>query len=142
MAAARRDCISVVVIISPVKIGQSDEVKNSMGNIQLGVTIMLINMTIVFAVLFGLCLMIRIIHAVDPTNKKKEVAPAKAAAPAPAPAAAAVAAPKADNSAVIAVIAAAVAAYEGDDVKIVTVRPVESTTWKNAGRAVGIANKV
>lgn len=114
-----------------------------MGNIQLGVTIMLINMTIVFCVLFGLCIMIRIIHAVDPTNKKKEVAPAaKAAAPAPAPAAAPVAAPKADNSAVIAVIAAAVAAYEGDDVKIVTVRPVESTTWKNAGRAVGIANKV
>ena len=109
-----------------------------MGNIQLGVTIMLINMTIVFAVLFGLCIMIRVIHAVDPTNKKKEVAPAKAAAPAPAPAAA----PKADNSAVIAVIAAAVAAYEGDDVKIVAVRPVESTTWKNAGRAVGIANKV
>ena len=112
-----------------------------MGNIQLGVTIMLINMTIVFAVLFGLFIMIRVIHAVDPTNKKKEVAPAKAA-PAPAPAAAPVAAPKADNSAVIAVIAAAVAAYEGDDVKIVTVRPVESTTWKNAGRAVGIANKV
>lgn len=114
-----------------------------MGNIQLGVTIMLINMTIVFAVLFGLCIMIRVIHAVDPTNKKKEVAPAKAAAPAPAPVAAApAAAPKADNSAVIAVIAAAVAAYEGDDVKIVAVRPVESTTWKNTGRAAGIANKV
>lgn len=43
-----------------------------MGNIQLGVTIMLINMTIVFAVLFGLCIMIRVIHAVDPTNKKKK----------------------------------------------------------------------
>ncbi len=33
--------------------------------------IMLINMTVVFAVLVGLSLMIRLIHIVDPTAKKK-----------------------------------------------------------------------
>ena len=34
--------------------------------------IMCINMTIVFAVLFGLSLLIRLIHAVDPTREKKK----------------------------------------------------------------------
>lgn len=32
--------------------------------------IMLINMTIVFVVLFGLALMIRLIHVIDPTKEK------------------------------------------------------------------------
>ena len=40
-----------------------------------------------------------------------------------------------------AVIAAAVAAYEGD-VRIVTIRPVESAVWKNAGRVSGVQNTV
>ena len=50
------------------------------------VVIMLINMTIVFAVLFVLSLFIRLIHFVDPT-KPMTAAPAPAATPAPAPAA-------------------------------------------------------
>ena len=56
--------------------------------------IMLINMTIVFAVLALLNLFIRLIHFIDPTKEKKapaaapkaaprKAAPAKAAAPAP-----------------------------------------------------------
>ena len=32
--------------------------------------IMMINMTVVFAVLFGLSMMIRLIHLVDPTKKQ------------------------------------------------------------------------
>ena len=40
--------------------------------------IMLINMSIVFAVLIGLSVMIRLIHLVDPT-KAKEAKPAAAA---------------------------------------------------------------
>ena len=99
--------------------------------------IMLINMSIVFAVLIGLSLMIRLIHLVDPT-KEKEEKPAAAPTPTAAPVAPA---PVVDQSVNIAVIAAAVAAYEGD-VRIVTVRPVESAVWKNAGRVSGVQNTV
>ena len=99
--------------------------------------IMLINMSIVFAVLIGLSVMIRLIHLVDPTKAKE----AKPAAAAPASTAAASAAPTVDNNVNIAVIAAAVAAYEGD-VRIVTVRPVESAVWKNAGRVSGVQNTI
>ena len=101
--------------------------------------IMLINMSIVFVVLVGLSIMIRLIHLVDPT-KAKEEKPAAAPTPAPAPAAAAPA-PTVDQNVNIAVIAAAVAAYEGD-VRIVTIRPVESAVWKNAGRVSGVQNTI
>ena len=47
------------------------------------IVIMLINMTIVFAVLAILNVFLRVLHAIDPTFKKPE--PPKAA-PAPAPA--------------------------------------------------------
>jgi glutaconyl-CoA decarboxylase len=102
--------------------------------------IMLINMAIVFAVLMGLSAMIRLIHLCDPTAKAKEEKK-PAAAPKAAPAAAPAAAPKADNSAVIAVIAAAVAAYDSE-ARIVTVRPIESTVWKNNARATALNNTV
>ena len=103
--------------------------------------IMLINMSIVFVVLIGLSVMIRLIHLADPTKAKEVKKPAaapKAAAPAAAPVAAA---PKADNSAVIAVIAAAVAAYDSE-ARIVTVRPIESTVWKTQARATALNNTV
>ena len=102
--------------------------------------IMLINMSIVFAVLIGLSIMIRLIHLVDPTKAKEE----KPAAAAPVPTAAPAAATPVltvDQNVNIAVIAAAVAAYEGD-VRIVTIRPVESAVWKNAGRVSGVQNTV
>ena len=102
--------------------------------------IMLINMSIVFAVLIGLSVMIRLIHLVDPT-KAKEAKPAAAAPASTAASAAASAAPTVDNNVNIAVIAGAVAAYEGD-VRIVTVRPVESAVWKNAGRVSGVQNTI
>ena len=102
--------------------------------------IMLINMSIVFAVLVGLSIMIRLIHLVDPTKAKEEKPAAAAPTPAPAPVAAAPA-PTVDQNVDIAVIAAAVADYEGD-VRIVTVRPVESAVWKNAGRVSGVQNTV
>ena len=103
--------------------------------------IMLINMTIVFAVLMGLSAMIRLIHLCDPTAKAKEEKKPAAAPKAAAPAAAPATAPKADNSAVIAVIAAAVAAYDSE-ARIVTVRPIESSVWKNNARAVALNNTV
>jgi len=98
--------------------------------------IMCINMTIVFAVLIGLSFMIKFIHMIDPTKPKEKPAEAPKAAPAAAPAA-----PAVDPNLNIAVIAAAVAAY-GGDAKIVAIRPVESTSWKNVGRANGVQNTV
>ena len=102
--------------------------------------IMCINMTIVFAVLIGLSFMIKFIHMIDPTKPKEKPAEAPKAAPA-APVAAAPAAPAVDPNLNIAVIAAAVAAY-GGDAKIVAIRPIESTGWKNVGRANGVQNTV
>lgn len=104
---------------------------------------MFINMSIVFGVLICLSIMIRLIHLVDTAINKKEepkkAAPApKAAAPAAAPVAAA---PQADNGAVVAVIAAAVAACE-NEVRIIAVRPIESTTWKNGARAAALQSRV
>ena len=98
--------------------------------------IMLINMTVVFVVLYGLSLLIRLIHVIDPTKNSVEK-PAEAPAPVSAPAA-----PAADSSAVIAVIAAAVAAYGYSDANIVTIRPTGSQVWTNAGRLSGIQNSV
>ena len=98
--------------------------------------IMLINMTVVFVVLYGLSLLIRLIHVIDPTKKEAD-APAAAPAPTAVPAA-----PTVDNSAVLAVIAAAVAAYGCSEADIVTIRPVGSPVWTNAGRMAGIQNSV
>jgi len=100
--------------------------------------IMLINMTVVFAVLIGLSFMIRLIHVVDPT-KKAEEKPMAAPAPAAAPVAAA---PVVDNSAVIAVISAAVAAYGYSEANIIAIRPVGSPVWTSAGRMAGIQNSI
>ena len=102
--------------------------------------IMLINMTVVFVVLYGLSLLIRVIHIIDPTKhtvEKPAAAPVRAAAPA-APAAA----PAADNGVVFAVISAAIAAYGYSDANIVTIRPACSPVWTNAGRMAGIQNSV
>ena len=102
--------------------------------------IMVINMTIVFAVLIGLSFMIKLVHMIDPTKAKPKPKEAPKAAPAPVPVAAP-AAPAVDPNLEIAVIAAAVAAC-GLGEKIVAIRPVESTGWKNVGRANGVQNPV
>ena len=86
--------------------------------------IAIINMTIVFAVLIALGVLMSLIQVVDPT-KKKAATPA-AAAPAPK----AAAAPKADNGALIAVIAAAVAAAQGCSAEeVAIVRINKATGW-------------
>ena len=103
------------------------------------IIIMLINMTIVFAVLIGLQLLVELIHVIDPTKNKK---PEPKAAPAPKAVAPAAAAPKADNNAVIAVIAAAVASMGYSSAQIAAVRPLENASWKNSGRLSGVNNTV
>ena len=93
-----------------------------------------INMTIVFGVLAMLGFLMKVIYFVDPTRQKKTEKPV--AAPAPAAAPAAVAAPVQDDSEVIAVIAAAVAASEGasstDGFVVRSIRKADSRKWQNA----------
>ena len=102
--------------------------------------IMLINMTVVFAVLIALGLVINLIHYVDPTKpkaakKEPKAAPAPAAAAAPAPA------PVAEEGVpqeVIAVIAAALMSYGYGPQQIRAVRPIERNGWKRSGRTFGV----
>ena len=105
------------------------------------VIIMMINMTVVFAVLFGLSLMIRLIHVIDPT-RKKEVKAAKPAPAAPAvsaaPAPTAPAAEEGIPTEVVAVIAAAVTACGYSSSQIRTIRPLQRNNWKQAGRFDGV----
>lgn len=100
--------------------------------------IMLINMTVVFAVLIGLSLMIRLIHIVDPTKSAPKTA-VQLTAPIPAADAAATAE---DKNLTAAVIAAAVAAYGCSEAKIVAIRPAGSSVWTNTARLTGIRNTV
>ena len=101
--------------------------------------IMLINMTVVFIVLIALGLVIKLIHAIDPTKEK--AAPQKEAlASAPAPVVPAPEPASADGVSpeVIAVIAAALASYGYGPAAIRAVRPIERDGWKNAGRSFGV----
>ena len=104
------------------------------------VIIMMINMTVVFVVLYGLSLMIRLIHVIDPTRKKevKAAAPAPAAPAAPVPAAPAAAAEEGIPTEVVAVIAAAVTACGYSSSQIRTIRPLQRNNWKQAGRFDGV----
>lgn len=108
------------------------------------IVIMLINMTIVFAVLALLNVFLRVIHAIDPTFKKPE--PPKAApAPTPAPAPVAAPAPVVEQGVspeVVAAIAGALAAYGVGFSQIKAIRPVERNGWKNVGRGEGISCKL
>ena len=96
--------------------------------------IMCINMTIVFAVLFGQSLVIRLIHAVDPTREKKPGAsPVKETAPTPV----SVAVPAVQSGIdpeIVAVIAAALTAYGYSGAQIRSVRPLPQNGWRQAAR--------
>ena len=99
--------------------------------------ISIINMTIVFGVLAALGVLMKIIQLVDPTQKKTEK---PVAAPAPAAAApAAVAAPVQDDSEVIAVIAAAVAALGHSAEDIAYVRRLPEAGWTQNARIEAIS---
>lgn len=106
--------------------------------------IMLINMTIVFAVLALLNLFIRLIHFIDPTKEKKapvaapkaalrKAAPAKAAAPAPVVAAGV-------SGETVAAIAGALAAYGIGFSQIRAIRPAARNSWAGAARIDGLRN--
>jgi glutaconyl-CoA decarboxylase len=99
------------------------------------VIIMCINMTVVFAVLYGLSLMIRLIHVLDPTKKKEVPTPAAPKAVSAEPVVPAASALDAEGISpeIVAVIAAAVAAY-GGSAEIRSIRPIPRPGWKSAAR--------
>ena len=99
--------------------------------------IALINMTIVFGVLIALGVLMNLLQVIDPT-KKKVAKPAVAPTPAAAPAAAPVAAAQ-DDSEIIAVIAAAVAACGVSADQIACVRRIDAkSAWTVSGRVEAI----
>ena len=106
--------------------------------------IMLINMTIVFAVLALLNLFIRLIHFIDPTKVKKAPAAAPKAAPAPAAPVQQAAAPVVAagiSGETVAAIAGALAAYGVGFSQIRAIRPAARSSWTGAARIEGLRNK-
>lgn len=99
--------------------------------------IALINMTIVFGVLIALGVLMSVLRIIDPTKKKvakPAVAPTPAAAPAPV-----AAAPVQDDSEIIAVIAAAVAACGVSADQIACVRRLPNNGWTVNARVEAIS---
>jgi len=96
--------------------------------------ISIINMAVVFAVLYCLSWIIRLIRYIDPTKEKKETASDTVQpefCPQSIPLAAAA---EGYNPELIAVIAAAIAAYGYDQAEIRSITRIDSTNWKHAGR--------
>ena len=97
--------------------------------------IMTINMTVVFIVLMALMVVIKAIHAIDPTKPKEEPKQEIAApTPAPSPAAPPVVKEEGIPGEVIAAIAAAVTACGYSAGEIRAIRPIERNGWKTSGR--------
>ena len=100
--------------------------------------IMAINMSVVFAVLILLGVLMTIVHMIDPTKKKKE-APAAATAPVTAPAAPAAPSASAQNEEeVVAAIVGAIVAMGYSSEQIASIRPTAtSAKWRLEGRLSG-----
>ncbi|MCC5466768.1 OadG family protein [Pelosinus baikalensis] len=98
------------------------------------VLIALINLTVVFCVLYGLSLVVRLIKVIDPTQKKKvaqeETNVTEKAVSTIAP----VNLPQEDYDEMIILFTAAIAAYGYKGAKVVAIRPVSNNTWSQAAR--------
>lgn len=95
-----------------------------------------INMTVVFAVLYGLSWVIQFFRFIDPTQKKSiaKTESAPVAAPATATAEPEQAASYQNEAEIVAVISAAIAAYGYSTSQIVSIRPVGGKAWSQAAR--------
>lgn len=100
------------------------------------VLIALINMTVVFAVLYGLSLVVRLIQIIDPTQKKKiaqEESPSLVGEAA-ATMVTTVSTEEEDYDEMIILFTAAIAAYGLSNARIVAIRPVSGKLWTQAAR--------
>lgn len=99
-----------------------------------------INMTVVFAVLYGLSLIVNLIRIIDPTQKKKitqnELPVVVNSAPVVADAAI-----EEDYDEMMILFTAAIAAYGHGDARIVAIRPIGAPTWTQVARTEGVNRK-
>ena len=102
------------------------------------VLIAMINMTVVFCVLYGLSLMIRLITLIDPTQKKKVAETEIAAATVTTAVAVDTKSQEDDYDEMILLFTAAIAAYGHSGAKIVAIRPVGINTWSQTARMESI----
>lgn len=102
------------------------------------VLIMLINMTVVFAVLYGLSLVVRLIRHIDPTREKEvkmDVRPAAVKEAVPEPAAGG----ELTDASVVVILAAAVAAYGYSAEQITSIRRTDSNSvWTQNARCEAV----
>lgn len=100
--------------------------------------IMLINMTVVFAVLIALGILMKIIYWIDPTRKRTTASAAAEAASAPvATAPVAEVTTTSNQEEVIAAIIGAVVAMGYSSEQIASIRPAMSAQWRLEGRLSG-----
>ena len=105
------------------------------------VLIALINMTVVFAVLYGLSLVIRLIQIIDPTQKKKISHSESLESLNSVTQVAATINQEDDYDEMIILFTAAIAAYGHSGGKIVAVRPIRpvgGTIWSQTARMEGV----
>ncbi len=98
------------------------------------VLIAMINMTVVFCVLYGLSLMIRLITLIDPTQKKKIASTEVEKAIVTTTASVETEVQEDDYDEMILLFTAAIAAYGYSGAKIVAIRPVGINTWSQTAR--------
>jgi len=105
--------------------------------------ILIINMTVVFFVLFSLELLTRGIHLIDPTRKKSGPAAPQAVDSAMVQEVAGAETSGRENT-IIAVIAAAIAAIGGTPGRISQIRRIDGASWTRQGRieAVNVRKKM
>ncbi len=101
--------------------------------------IALINMTVVFGVLYFLSLIIAFIQFIDPTKKKASKVENNVVTTEPAPVASVQ-----DDMQIIAVIAAAISAYGYSPAQIACIRRKDGQAWAQAARveAVTVRNQM
>lgn len=97
------------------------------------VLIALINMTVVFCVLYGLSFVVRLIKVIDPTQKKK-IAQDESEVIEKSATMVAASLPQEDHDEMMILFTAAIAAYGYNSARIVAIRPASSKTWSQAAR--------
>lgn len=106
------------------------------------ILISIINMTVVFAVLYGLSLIVNLIRIIDPTQKKK-IAPIEPAIVNPASVVSvSEAASLEDYDEMIILFTAAIAAYGQSGARIVAIRPIATPNWSQAARIEGVNRRI
>ncbi|MGI6092868.1 MAG: OadG family protein [Veillonellaceae bacterium] len=109
------------------------------------IIISVINITVVFAVLYGLSLIIRLIQYIDPTRKKQnqDETAIQAALEEKTEPEEDQAQPQAQEKLdeLIIVFTAALAAYSQSEVRIVSIRPISGSNWSQTARMEAISGR-